>query len=304
MKIEKRFGKNFIGVKLYKCFRFKYYYGICYVCLRTMFEESGVLCQICGQGGISMVDELAITNEIWRKWHEAKLIPPMTWAELRKKVEDYAKAGVVALEDFITLLEQKVTVVRAPPGSKKEWILRHPSEGTVSEEELRRRQQETIERLRSMGPRQLPWSNSEPEAIVDIAELPTFSLALLSKVERVWETKKPEIFWEWLIEPTDKGVLVGLRGASRPHELFTPEVIQQLHMGRRKGYPRVSGFMSNLYFEGEESRAQARYILQKHGIYPEDGPDFSFIDVEDADYVLELLSAAGFDTSKILVERA
>ena len=39
-----------------------------------------------------MVDELAITNEIWRKWDKEK-VTPMPWAELRKKVEEYAKAG-------------------------------------------------------------------------------------------------------------------------------------------------------------------------------------------------------------------
>jgi hypothetical protein len=222
-----------------------------------------------------MVDELAITNEIWRYWDEQKIPPPMTWAELRKKVEELVKKQI-SLETIKLRLETL-------PWAKEP--------------------EEKIE-IKRFVEAKLPWPNPEPEAIVELAEIPTFSPALLSKVETVWETKKSERFWEWIIEPTDKGVLVGLRGASRPHELFTREIIEELHRGRRKGYPRVTGFMSNLYFEGEESRAQARYILQKHRIYPEDGPDFSFIDVEDADYVLELLSAAGFDTSKILVERA
>jgi hypothetical protein len=164
-----------------------------------------------------MVDELAITNEIWRKWDEAKIIPPMTWAELRKKVEEYAKAGVVALDDFITLLEQKVTVVRAPPGSKKEWILRHPSEGAVSEEELRRRQKETIERLRSMGRR--------------------------------------------------------LKGVT-------------------------------FYFETRGDRDRAYELLTRHDFHFPYGPDFSLTDIDNPDYMLELLASEGFETSKILVERA
>jgi hypothetical protein len=225
-----------------------------------------------------MVDELAVTNEIWRSWDEQKVKPPMTWAELRKFVEESIKIG-------------------ADP-----YVLRPWSEEKRMEI-FKVFRKEIPTRAGPYAETRLPWPNPEPEAVVELAEIPTFSPALLSKVETAWETKKSERFWEWIIEPTDKGVLVGLRGASRPHELFTPDIIQELHKGRRKGYPRVTGFMSNLYFEGEESRAQARYILQKHGIYPEDGPDFSFIDVEDADYVLELLSAAGFDTSKILVER-
>jgi hypothetical protein len=271
MKIEKRFGKNFIGVKLYKCFRFKYY----------------------GEGEISMVDELAITNEIWRKWDEAKIIPPMTWAELRKKVEEYAKAGVVALDDFITLLEQKVTVVRAPPGSKKEWILRHPSEGAVSKEELRRRQQETIERLRSMGPRQLPWSNSEPEAIVEERELPTFAEWLLATVKRVWETKKGETYWEWLIEPTERGVLVGLRGAGRPHELFPTDVIEKI-----KPYHVFPRFR----FETGRELETAETILERQGIST-GRIDMALMIFGDADYALEVLAERGVDTSRILVER-
>ena len=76
----------------------------------------------------------------------------------------------------------------------------------------------------------LPWPNMLPEAVVGVEELPTFSPALLGLVKKAWETKKWQRFWEWLIEPVTDGVLVGLRGEIRPHELFPVDVIQKIEV--------------------------------------------------------------------------
>lgn len=207
-----------------------------------------------------MVDELAITNDIWRKWDEQKIKPPMAWMELRKKVEEYVKAG----KDPYTLQTEFVYA--------EDW-----------QKDLN----------------MLPWANPEPDAVVDLKELPTFAEWLLSAVKRVWKTKQSESHWEWLIEPTEKGVLFGLRGVSRPHELFPAAVIQQME---RSGEGTVGYLPTTLYFVSEEESAQARDILYRNGVnYIE--VKTSSIQVADADYVLELLASQGFDTSRIQVEK-
>jgi len=40
-----------------------------------------------------MVDELAVTNEIWRRWDEMKIKPPFEWYQLRVRVEEAIKEG-------------------------------------------------------------------------------------------------------------------------------------------------------------------------------------------------------------------
>ena len=231
-----------------------------------------------------MVDELAVTNEIWRKWDKMKITPPMTWAELRKKVEEYVKAG-----------KDPYDILRGPAPSK-EWMEKKGFET------------------------KLPWPNPEPEAIVEEKELPTFAEWLIAAVKRVWRTKQPETFWEWLIEPTDKGVLVGLRGVSRPHELFlanliekhNPDKLKDLFTGRTlEGYVEAAKVRTletfkgvTFYFETEAERDRAQqFLLQRHDISLTKGPNNSLTDIGDPDYILELLAFYDFDTSKIQVER-
>jgi hypothetical protein len=209
----------------------------------------------------------------------------MTWAELRKKVEENVKAG-----------RDPYDILRGPAPSK-EWM----------------EQKGFVEKL--------PWPNPEPEAIVEEVELRTFAEWLLATVKRVWKTKKPESVWEWLIEPTDRGVLVGLRGVSRPHELFPANVIEKipnpgklkdLFTGRTlEGYVEAERVRTletfkgtTFYFETTAERDKAREFLARHNFYFPDGPEVSLTDIDDADHMLELLAYEGFDTSKVMVERS
>jgi rubrerythrin len=43
-----------------------------------------------------MVDELAVTNVIWRYWNEHKIKPPFEWHQLRMRVEEASKEGKTA----------------------------------------------------------------------------------------------------------------------------------------------------------------------------------------------------------------
>ena len=232
--------------------------------------------------GIAMTEN-DITNEIWRRWNEQKITPPMTWQQLWEKVREYIKAG-----------KDPYDILRGPAPSK-EWM---EQKGFVAK---------------------LPWPNLEPVAIVEEAELRTFAEWLLAAVKRVWKTKNPESFWEWLIEPTDRGVLVGLRGVSRPHELFpadliekhNPDKLKDLFTGRTlEGYVEAAKVRTletfkgvTFYFETTAERDKAREFLGRHNFYFPDGPEISLTDIEDPDYMLELLAYEGFDTSKIQVER-
>jgi hypothetical protein len=203
-----------------------------------------------------MVDELAVTNEIWRRWGEMKIIPPMTWAELRKKVEEYVKAG-----------KDPYDILRGPAPSK-EWM---EKKGFVEAK--------------------LPWPNPEPEAIVEEVELQTFALLFLSKVTEAWTTKETQRFYEWIMEPTKNGVLVGREGAERPHEFFPEEIIKKIGVAvARFGFP------------DQVSRNWAKSILSGRKIHYID-VGFPTLIVSDPDYALEVLAGEGLDTSKILVER-
>ena len=188
-----------------------------------------------------------------------------------------------------------------------------------AEEAVRNLLAEGIRATIQESEKRLPWPNPEPEAIVEEAELKTFAEWLLAAVKRVWKTKKSEIHWEWIIEPTDKGVLVGLRGVSRPHELFpasliekhNPDKLKDLFAGRTlEGYVEAAKVRTletfkgvTFYFETTAERDKAREFLARHNFYFPDGPGISLTDIEDPDYMLELLAYEGFDTSKIMVER-
>jgi hypothetical protein len=203
-------------------------------------------------------DDLRITNEIWRKWDEQKITPPMTWQQLWDKVREYIRAG-----------KDPYDILRGPAPSE-EWMQK---KGFVEAK--------------------LPWANPEPEAVVEERELPTFADWLLAAVKRVWETKKGEIYWEWLIEPTERGVLVGLRGVSRPHELFPTDVIEKI-----KPYHVFPRFR----FETGSELETAETILERQGISTR-RIDMALMIFGDADYALEVLAERGVDTSRILVER-
>jgi hypothetical protein len=200
-------------------------------------------------------DDLRITNEIWRKWDEQKITPPMTWQQLWDKVREYIKAGKDPYSEL------------SIPAMREAYL----------------RAKQT----------RLPWANAEPEAVVEERELPTFAEWLLAAVKRVWDTKKGEIYWEWLIEPTDKGVLVGLRGVSRPHELFPSDVIEKIKPFR---------VIPRFHFETGSELETAETIFDRQGIsYTR--IDMALLIHTDPDYALEVLAEHGVDTSRILVER-
>lgn len=60
---------------------------------------------------------------------------------------------------------------------------------------------------------------------------------------------------------------------------------------------------SIFYFETKEDRNKAYEILRNHNFYFPFGESTSITDVDNADYMLELLSSDGFDISKILVKK-
>jgi len=243
------------------------------------------------------VDGLEVTKDIWRKWEEKKIIPPMTWQELRLKVEEYIREG-----------KDPYDILRGEPPTE-EWIERRLGKPRT-EEERRERHKERYgtEELPPRGyphtragryvETRLPWPNPEPEVIVTEAELPSFSRSFLGKVKEAWKTKTSQRFWEWLIEPTEKGVLVGLRGAERPRQLFSDRLIES-----KKFDDVLYGKTATFYFESREDRKRAAEILAKHNFYFPYGPDISLTEIDEPDYMLELLASEGFDTSKILVER-
>jgi len=234
-------------------------------------------------------DDLRITNEIWRKWDEQKITPPMTWQQLWDKVREYIKAG-----------KDPYDILRGPAPSK-EWM---EKKGFVEAK--------------------LPWPNPEPEAIVEEKELQTFHPELLVTIVGAWRSKRTLNFWDWVIHPVENGVLVGLREASRPHEFFSIDVIQKigahhsnsdklkdLFTGRTlEGYVEAAKVRTletfkgaTFYFETKEERERARELLARHKFYFPYGPDFSLTAIDDPDYMLEILASEGFDTSRVLVER-
>ena len=252
-----------------------------------------------------------ITNSIWRKWAEQKITPPMTWQQLWDAVRYCLTLGLTNVDDIYEL----ITPLETYTGDKVE--------------EARKRAQEAVSHLKGVlkpkaemrygREKTLPWPNPEPEAIVEEAELKTFAEWLLAAVKRVWKTKKPESFWEWLIEPTDRGVLVGLRGVSRPHELFSasliekhnPDKLKDLFAGRTlEGYVEAAKVRTletfkgvTFYFETREDRQRAYELLARHDFHFPYGPDFSLTGIDNPDHMLEILASEGFDTARILVER-
>jgi hypothetical protein len=88
-------------------------------------------------------------------------------------------------------------------------------------------------------------------------------------------------------------VLVGLRGVSRPHELFPTDVIEKI-----KPYHVFPRFR----FETGSELETAETILERQGISTR-RIDMALMIFGDADYALEVLAERGVDTSRILVER-
>jgi len=66
------------------------------------------------------------------------------------------------------------------------------------------------------------------EAVVRIEEIPTFTPAFLSTVEKAWRSKSVETYWDWICEPTAEGVTVTLRGTIKPHEFFPKDIIERM----------------------------------------------------------------------------
>jgi len=57
------------------------------------------------------------------------------------------------------------------------------------------------------------------------------------------------------------------------------------------------------YFRDKEARHKAYNILAGHNFYFPYGPSVSLTDIDEPDYMLELLEAGGFNTAEILVEK-
>lgn len=68
----------------------------------------------------------------------------------------------------------------------------------------------------------------ESEAVVEEAEIPTFTPAFLSQVKKAWETKEFQTFWDWMIEPASDGVYVRLKGVEKAHEFFPSNIIERM----------------------------------------------------------------------------
>jgi len=67
-----------------------------------------------------------------------------------------------------------------------------------------------------------------PEAVVREEEIPSFSPAFLTEVEKAWKEKRSTSFWDWMMEPTADGVTVTLRGTTKPHEFFPKDIIERM----------------------------------------------------------------------------
>ena len=217
-----------------------------------------------------MVDELAVTNEIWQKWIGRKILPPMTWAELRKKVEEFVKAG----KDPYDILRGLA-----------------PSEGKA---EIPLLYTETIKQEITAA------IAEEKEAIDDYADLENKlrKAGLNSEADIVNEIRNDEMDHKKKFE------------ALTTHH-SNPDKLKDLFTGRTlEGYVEAAKVRTletfkgvTFYFETTAERDKAREFLGRHNFYFPDGPEISLKDIENADYMLELLAYEGFDTSKIQVER-
>ena len=148
-----------------------------------------------------MVDELKITNEVWRYWDEHKIKPPFEWYQLRMRVEEAVREG-----------KKPEEIIQA--------FITH-------------------------------YSNSD-------------------KLKDLFAGRTLEGY----VEAAKVRTLETFRGVT-------------------------------FYFETETERDRAQQLLlQRHNISLTKGSNNSLTDIGDPDYILELLASEGFDTSKVLVERA
>jgi hypothetical protein len=218
-----------------------------------------------------MSDPLAVTSEIWRKWQEQKIKPPMSWIELRKKVEAYIKEG----KDPLTL--------------QTEFVYETEKEQTMQERAL------------SLSP------HPKTEAVVEEAEIPTFSPAFLGVVEDSWKTKQIKSFWEWIMEPYSDGITVRLRGTTKPHEFFPKEIIEKMKYSKEtEKYGVEKKKATTFIFETTHERDEALSILilkipAAYNFKAE--PPASITNIDEPDWALETLFDAGFDTAKVMVEK-
>ena len=60
---------------------------------------------------------------------------------------------------------------------------------------------------------------------------------------------------------------------------------------------------ATFYFRDKEARNKAYELLTRHNFYFPYGKDISLKDIDDPEYMLELLQHEGFDTSLIFVEK-
>lgn len=67
--------------------------------------------------------------------------------------------------------------------------------------------------------------------------------------------------------------------------------------------PREIGKKAKFYFRSKEDRDKAYNLLTRHNFFFPYGPGISMEDIDNPDYMLELLDNEGFDTSKIMVEK-
>lgn len=213
------------------------------------------------------LDSLSITNEIWRYWDDrakGTLHRPMSWTELRRKVDEYIKVGKDPLE-----LKKLLSL--------DEWETKKGETPTA------------------------PWPNMLSDAEVEEKEIPLFSPAMLDLVERAWKTKEAQRMWEWIIFPVERGVLVGLQGVSKPHELFSKEIIEKLKYSPKIKRYTTTGFVT-FTFASEGEREEAERTLEAHGIdWQPVSPEM--LNVQSSpDRALEIL-AEKIDTSRIVVER-
>jgi len=147
--------------------------------------------------------------------------------------------------------EYLVEAVEERPGFVETWreLIKAPSEEEAKESAKRKHPSATsvkilwkspahvIEEKPEVFPR--PWvlelERPLPEAVVKEEEIPTFTPAFLSEVEKAWKEKKSTSFWDWLIEPVEnRGVYVTLRGATKAHEFFPKEIIERMRYDASK----------------------------------------------------------------------
>lgn len=240
-----------------------------------------------------MVDELAITNEIWRRWDEMKITPPMTWAELRKKVEEHVKAG-----------KDPYDILRGPAPSK-EWM---EKKGFVEAK--------------------LPYPKiveSKPDGSIVIAVSEDLHIVAAKYKEEFPDRPIARESGWWIVRSFNPKTLSWV-DHSRPGTgvtwwlnreiteklgLGNPDTLKGLFAGRTlEGYVEAAKVRTletfkgtTFYFETKEERERARTLLAKHNFYFPDGPEISLTAIDDADYMLELLAYEGFDTSKVMIER-